>query len=337
MSVGHKTNGELEFLASKYGWDKKAKLTHARIQRMTADEADYQSRFNVEEFNRAWNEKETEAENKRNAEVAQVRRMWEQDEATQEETETAVKEAKEFTAAHPQYIVCDENARTLLAWLKERKLLPTAQNWAAAFQAVGAQGRILVNPSALGIGTDTEVGGARLKHHPELSRLLEQAPNAEQKAKIAEQKMGSKEYRELHKEDFREDRISTRQRESWNKAIAFCLQSHPEIKSSDANVKLIGEAVLSSGMQMNPQGLAAAINMLKSKNSLELNEGAVQEGQALRYTNLANTGADVRNGFVANDTNLAAKIAKMSSAEYNDWLRSPSNRKAADALAAGIR
>ncbi len=147
--------------------------------------------------------------------------------------------------------------------------------------------------------------------------------------------MSATEYREAHKEDWRETRISDLQQRSWNQAIEFFKHSRPDYRGTESNrQKLIG-FITANGLQVNPQGLEAAYKYLKSKNELELNEGAVQGGQTLRYTNLAGTGGDVRNGFVGRDTNLAAKITSMSADEYSRWLQSPSNRKAADALAAG--
>lgn len=49
-----KTDGELNYLAKKFSW-KKGPLTRGHINRMTADEANWQNRFNAEEFDRAMN------------------------------------------------------------------------------------------------------------------------------------------------------------------------------------------------------------------------------------------------------------------------------------------
>jgi hypothetical protein len=335
MSIGNKTLNELEHLASQRGW-KKGPLTFAKIQRMTADEADWQSRVNAEEFKRAYNEKNTEAANKRTVEDSKAQRMW-KDEASAEETEAALAEVTKFVQAHPHFVASSiPNREALVDWLRFRSMPVTAQNLATAFQALGAEGKILINPSAIGIGTETEIGGARLKHHPELYRLLEPAPNAEQKAKIAEQKMSSKEFRELHKEDWREPQISTRQRESWNKAIGFFLESRPDCKSSEANLQKIGVFITANGLTFNPQGLEAAYKSLKSKNELELNEGAVQEGQALRYTNLAGTGGNVKNVQTAlpEKESLAYKVNSMTAKEYQNWLQNPANRRAIDGAVA---
>jgi hypothetical protein len=339
MSVsGHfsekKSSGEIQALASKKGWTV-GPLTYRQVQRMDSDQYRFHEIFNKAELEKALDSPRVEAENKKNAEASKAGRMW-ADQATPEETEAALAEVTAFCSAYPQFIGGHvPNRKALIAWLQEKNLPVTFANLSTSFQALGSEGKILVNPSALGIGTDTEVGGARLKNHPELWRLLEPALSAEQKAKIAEQKMSAKQYREAHKEDWRIDRIPDQQRASWNKAIGFFLQSRPDVVPSSENLKKIGDFIFANGLQMNPQGLEAAYKSLKAKGELELNEGAVQEGQALRYTNLADTGGDVRSGFVGRDTNLAAKIASMSADEYSRWLQSPSNRKAADALVAG--
>jgi hypothetical protein len=327
---------DLQRLAQKHGWAK-GPLTSARVQRMTVQEYEFHQAFNKTDLERAVAEPQTQAQNKRTAEDSKAQRMW-KDEASAEETEFALKEVTAFCQAYPQFIGRHvPNREALVAWLREKYLPVTFANLATAFQALGAEGKILVNPSAIGIGTEQEIGGSRLKHHPELWRLLEPAPNVEQQAKIADQKMSSKEYREAHKEDWREHRISDRQQASWNKSIEFFKQSRPDYKATDSNKTKILNFIFSNGLQVNPQGLEAAYKYLKPRNELELNEGAVQEGQSVRYTNLAGTGGDVRNGFVGRDTNLAAKIASMSADEYSRWLQSPSNRKAADALAAASR
>jgi hypothetical protein len=325
-----KTLNELNHDADVYGW-KTGPLTFAKIQRMTADEADWQSRVNAEEFSRAYSEKRTESENKRNAEASKAGRMW-ADQATPEETQAALAEVTAFCQAYPQFIGRHvPNREALIAWLREQNLPVTFANLVAAYQSLGADGKILVNPSAIGVGTEEEIGGSRLKHHPELWRLLEPAPNAEQKSKIAEQKMSSKEYREAHKEDWREDRIPARQQQSWSKAIEFFKQSRVDYKATEENRKKILGFIFANGLQVNPQGLESAYRALKARGDLELNEGAVQEGQALRYTDF---GEQPRGLQLPEKESLAYKIKSMSAKEYQDWLQNPANRRAVDQAAA---
>src|SRR5882724_3445194 len=96
-----KTPSELKYLSEKYGW-KIEPLTHALIVRMTADESDFHARFNAKEFNRAWNDPKTKAENRSNAEMSKTQRMW-NDQATPEETNTALDEVQIFCRVFPQF------------------------------------------------------------------------------------------------------------------------------------------------------------------------------------------------------------------------------------------
>jgi hypothetical protein len=328
--------GELEVLARKYGWEKKP-LTFRQVQNISSQELRFHEIYNKVALEKALNSPVVVAENKKNQEVSSAQRFW-ANQATEHEVAKAQEGTSVFVSRYPQ-VRWDyrPNIDALNDWLKA-KTLPIAFNTLVqAFEDLVRRGGLVLNPSVLGIGTENEVSGYKLMRHPELHRLLEPAPTAEQQAKIADQKLSARDYKDAHAEDFRETRLSDRQQQSWNKAIAFFMESRPDYKPTEANRKKLLEFIFSNGLQVNPQGLETGYRFLKPRNELELNAGAVQEGQSVRYSNLASTGGDVRSGFVGRDTNLAAKIASMSAKDYADWLRSPSNRKAADALAAGIR
>jgi hypothetical protein len=339
-----KTNNELSVLADKRGW-KIGPLTYADIRKMGSDEALFHERLNKPEYERALAGPQVQAANKKNAEASKAQRLW-AEQATPEETEVALQEVTKFCARYPQFIGSFvPNREALITFLKSNNQPITFSTLVQAFEELTQNGSLLLSPAAIGAGPEEEIGGHKLKTYPYLYKLLEPVLTAEEREKrqkkrgmtAEEEKMSAEQYRnsDAHKADFRETSISHRQQQDWNKAIGLFLQSRPEYARTEENQKKMNRFISANGLQVSPQGLEAAFQALKAKNELELNKGAVQQGQAVSYTNLAHTVIEGQSGFVANDTNLTAKIAKMSADDYSRWLQSPSNRKAANELALG--
>ena len=76
-----------------------------------------------------------------------------------------------------------------------------------AFQALGDLGKLVLNPSAIGLGSASELTGAALVRHPQLWQLLEPPKDQteEQKAQAALNRLSAKEFRELNPEEFRQE------------------------------------------------------------------------------------------------------------------------------------
>ena len=98
--------------------------------------------------------------------------------------------------------------------------------------------------------------------------------------------MSAAEWKETHKEDFRETRLSDFQQRSWDQAIATFKLSNPTYIPNDSNRGKMLAFITKNGLQLNPQGLQAAFTFLTSRGELELNESNVIEGHATRYTDL---------------------------------------------------
>jgi hypothetical protein len=173
-----KANGELQYLAGKFGW-KAEPLTLARINRMTADESDWHSRFNGEEYTRAFNEPKVEAaaqkaaaeetekterikaENAKNLTHWEGKKFWDS-EPTPELLQKVQEEAAQFHLAYPQFVRNAENGTAIRDWCVAHSLSLTATNMSKAFQALTREGRLTLNPTACGIirirmGDGTEV------------------------------------------------------------------------------------------------------------------------------------------------------------------------------------
>jgi hypothetical protein len=117
---------ELQSLAMRRGWEV-GPLTFTKIQRMGADESEFHSKLNKEEFERALAEPKTKAESKKAAQDSKVQRFW-ADEATEDEIKEASKEIDIFLKRHPQLRVDRrENITALNEWCKTHGL-PLTQN-----------------------------------------------------------------------------------------------------------------------------------------------------------------------------------------------------------------
>lgn len=319
-----KTANELKYLAEKYGWTI-GPLTRGGINRMTADESDFHSRFNADEFNRAWKEDSVKAQEAKNKAEKDAKRFW-KNLATDDEVTEASQEVHIFCYAFPQFIKNAANCEALNDWLGERNLPMTARNLVTGFQALGAQGKLTLNPSALGIGSETEISGNRLARHPQLWRLLEPAEIAEDQELLAQRKMSADEWRNQHLQEWN---VPAKVVEAWEKSVATFRHNHPEYLPTEENGDKMRAFIRANGLQINPQGLEAAYNYLKTRGELELNTTAVVSGQT---TKMVDYGEQPRGLQLPEKESLRHKINNMSAAEYLEWAKSPANRRAADAV-----
>lgn len=342
-----RTKAELEHFISTKGLATaesltQRELTESEIRRMPEAVYAWHEQNNRANVEKALDAPRVKAENRKNAENAKTTRFW-KDEATKEEGEQAIQETLKFHGAYPQfrgdYV---PNRYAMRDWLREKSLPWTFENLVSAFEDLTMKGQIVLDPSALGIGTESEIFGHRLKTHPQLSRLLEPAPTEEQKAKLAERRMSAAEWKEAHKEDFRQTRLSDFQLRSWDQAIATFLLSNPTYIANDSNRAKILEFIKNNhklqlpngkvlALSINPQGLQTAFDELSSRGELELNESRVIEGQATRYTNLGGS----EPGFPpkSDKYSFQRKIQTMSSSEYLDRINNdPAFREAVNAL-----
>src|SRR6266403_2358820 len=112
------------------------------------------NRANVE---KALDAPRIKAANVKNAEAAKSQRIW-KNEATNEETEESVREVQKFVAVYPQFRAdFVPNREALISFLRERNLSCVKANLVTAFEALASKGLLVLNPSAIGIGTETEI------------------------------------------------------------------------------------------------------------------------------------------------------------------------------------
>jgi hypothetical protein len=243
-----KTVGELKYLAERNGW-KVGPLTYNQVQRMSSDEIDFHSKLNKEEFEKALDAPRVKAENAKNLEAAKSQRMW-KNEATNEETEESVNEVQRFVAAYPQFRAdFVPNREALISFLREKNLPCVKANLVTAFEDLASKGLLVLNPSALGIGTESEISGQRVVRHPELFRLLAPAPTEAQKAKLEQGKMSAKEWKEAHKEDFKPTQASPSFFRALEQAIATFRLSNPTYIPTEENKGKMEKFLKANGLQ----------------------------------------------------------------------------------------
>jgi len=318
-----KTNGELSYLAQKHGW-KAEPLTRARINRMPADESDWHSRFNADEFTRAWGEDQAKAENKKNAEATKAGRMW-GDAASEEETQEAIQEVAIFCRAYPQFrgdFV--PNREALISFLREKNLSCVKANLVTAFEHLASKGLLVLNPSALGIGTESEISGQRVVRHPELYKLLAPAPVEKDRLKLAEQKMSADEYRKQHPEAFREPLAYAKAAEQIKREINSFKSFHPEYLLTEENSKHLQAYISKRKLPFNRESLEAAYGELVREGYIETNPEAVVSSGGTKLVDFG--GRPTR-------ANLSCEINRMTAVEYARWLENPANRRLVDDLA----
>jgi len=317
-----KTNGELSYLAQKYGW-KAETLTRARINRMTADESDWHSRFNADEFTRAWGEDQAKAENKKNSADAKSARIW-ADKATEEEIQESISEVAKFCQRYPQFVGSYvPNREAVISWLRTRNLPCVKANLVTAFEDLASKGLLVLNPSALGLGTETEISGGRVVRHPELYKLLAPAPAEKDRLKLAEQKMSADEYRKQHPEAFRDPRVYAEAAEKIKREINSFRSFHPEYLLTEENSKHLQAYISKRKLPFNRESLEAAYGELVREGYIEINHETVVSSGGTKLVNF---------GGRPGRANLSHDINRMTAVEYARWLENPANRRLVDDL-----
>jgi len=327
-----RSKSELESLAARNGW-KVGPLTSAQIRRMSSTEAEFHGTCNKKEFERACEEPKAKAASKANLEASKTQRMW-ADQATPEEIQGSLEEVQVFCIMFPQFRGDYIPNRTMLVdWLRERSMPVTARTLVNAFQSLGAQGKLLLNPAAIGIGKDSEVTGHKLASHPQLSTILEPAKTVEDQEKLAFGKMGADEYRKSVLKPLAEKQLGIEIPKaallSFDRAWASFTSLHAEYLNSEENREKLADYLEGKNLDPTLNNLNTAYSALVDAGDLELNQGAIvsMSGKVGEAKNpLAST------GVFEDASSLSRKINGMTSTEYSAWILNPTNRKAADAI-----
>src|SRR5207302_11197832 len=177
------------------------------------------------------------------------------------------------------------------------------------------------NPSALGLGTETEISGGRVVRHPELYKLLAPAPAEKDRLKLAEQKMSADEYRKQNPEAFRDPRVYAEAAEKIKREINSFRSFHPEYLLTEENSKHLQAYISKRKLPFNRESLEAAYGELVRQGYIEINHETVVSSGGTKLVDF---------GGRPGRANLSREINRMSAAEYAEFIANPTNRRSID-------
>ncbi len=287
----------------------KRELTAREIHLMPEPVYSWHQQNNLKNVEAALDAPRIQAENKKNSADAKSSRIW-ADKATAEETQEAIQQVAIFCKKYPQFVGSYvPNREALISFLREKNLSCVKANLVTAFEHLASKGFLLLNPSAIGIGTESEISGYRVVRHPQLYKLLAPAPAEKDRIKLAEQKMSADEYRKQHPEAFRQE-VPVLVLGKVKQAIQTFLSVHPEYVLSDEHKKHLCAYI-------EKRNLPFTLNSLETAYAELVKEGYVKPNPE------AVVSATGRNLWVSNGgeqgptrANLSREINRMSAAEY---------------------
>ena len=155
-SGGGKSRGELEALAARHGWAPRQLNAHD-VTAMGADELRYHEVFNSAALEKAFTSQTVDTYNKTVRKNQAANRMW-RGEATEEESQAAIDAGDRFAQRYAQFIRTVPNAQPIVTFMRENNLDATkVESYVEAFEKLVPLGKIALNPSAIGAGSETEI------------------------------------------------------------------------------------------------------------------------------------------------------------------------------------
>src|SRR5260370_3740356 len=126
-----------------------------------------------------------------------IKKLWDnQTQATPEQAAEIWNALQRLRQAYPQFLPRAENEIVLL-WLKERNMLVTFENLVQAFEANALEGRLYLNPSAIGAGSESEVIGPALTSHHNFPLLIQPQRRMSETDRLSAQEFYNQ-HKELH-------------------------------------------------------------------------------------------------------------------------------------------
>src|SRR5260370_17614392 len=126
-----------------------------------------------------------------------IKKLWDnQTQATPEQAAEIWNALQRFRQAYPQFLPRAENEIVLL-WLKERNMLVTFENLVQAFEANALEGRLYLNPTAIGARIESEVIGPALTSHHNFPLLIQPQRRMSETDRLRAQEFYN-EHKELH-------------------------------------------------------------------------------------------------------------------------------------------
>jgi hypothetical protein len=185
---------DLEAQAAEHGWTARP-LTYSEVLEMPSSEFHWHEQFNKESLEKAL---AMPAIGKHNDDVMKKwanKRMWDGG-ATEQESQKAFAAGDRFASSYSQFIRSESNGLAICAYLAQRNLDATdVRNYVIAYEALVAEGKLVLSPKAAGIGMEETLTGDELRNYARLNLLLQ--PN---KALRPEDKLSADEWFSAHPE-----------------------------------------------------------------------------------------------------------------------------------------
>jgi hypothetical protein len=303
-----KTKSELEALAARYGWEKRA-LTLADVRAMKSDELEFHSVFNADSLNAA-------LEGRRQEPVMLSR-------------EKQFQIAERLFAEYPQLIRSNSNAQIIDGYLREITN-PKFQysEMVEAFEKGVTSGRLQLDPSAIGVSNETSITGYALKTHPKLDKLI--LPAIKKKKSAVYDTMSADEYLRLHPEAKIKLPPSQATVNAVQQHINTFLQNNPSFIHSDENEAALRGWLADRDLSLNFNNLQGAFEALVA-DGMAFDKSKLRRHTGSTWIVGEPRGTSPYSGLTRES--LKNKVKNMTSREYETKYRSEKSfREAVDAL-----
>ena len=163
---------DLEAQAAQYGWSAR-QLTHAEVRAMSSSELRWHEIYNATNLENALALPGIAKERKEiNAQWA-AKSLWDDRTQPTPEQAAAIANALErFKQTYPQFIQSRAENGIILLGLKDRNMPVTFENLVESFEDCAMRGLVHLNPSAIALGSQTDVSGDELLHHQNFHKLI---------------------------------------------------------------------------------------------------------------------------------------------------------------------
>ena len=173
-SSGGKSREELKTLGERNGWTQRELSMREIHQQMGADETLWHQTFNKENFDKAV---ERDAVVKERTVINQkwdAKKLW--DDVTKPTPEQAAEIAsalERFKQTYPQFIQSRAENGIILLGLRDKNMAVTFENLVESFEDCAMKGLVHLNPSAIALGSQTDISGDELLHHQNFHKLIQ--------------------------------------------------------------------------------------------------------------------------------------------------------------------
>jgi len=163
---------DLEAQGIQNGWTA-GPLAYNQVREMSSSELRWHEIYNATNLENALALPGIAKERKNiNAQWA-AKSLWDdRTQPTPEQADAIVSALERFRQTYPQFIPSRAENSALLEWLKDRNLHVTFENLQMSFEDCALKGLVHLNPSAIALGSQTDVSGDELLHHQNFHKLV---------------------------------------------------------------------------------------------------------------------------------------------------------------------